>query len=217
MATFIDKGDKERAKFETKVAQRTIIDRQERERKSKLDNAKRRFATLRLKVERAKDAKNVLESEIQTLEQKIKGLEKETSFKSRSSVSSSPARSFETEAKLRNTGTKQEIAKKKVDHNARMFAEAVTKMKTIERELTEARAELSRLESESRRLQDERAKGTKEKREREDAITETKNEVSRAITALRAKKNLLPAAQREYKKMADEMENLQTEIRSLER
>ncbi len=217
MATFIDKEDKKRAEFETAVAKRAEKMRIETERRLKVGNMKRRLAVLRLKVERAKDAKDGLEKEVEVLEQNIKTLEKTPPSGTYGSTPQSTTRLFETEAKSRLTATKQETAKKKVEHTARMFAEAVTKMKTIERELNEAKAELGRLELESRHLQEERAKGAKEKKKKEDATAETKLEAARLATTLRAKKNLLPATQRAYKQAFDEMESLQAEIRSLER
>jgi len=217
MATFLDKDDKKRAELETKVAKQAAKDRAERERKLKLDNARRRFAVVRLNVERVRDKKSGLESEIQALEQEIRNTEKEERFsKGAGSSSQSGGQYIQTEVKIRNAAIKQEAAKTRANHTARLFAEAVTKMKSAEAELTDAKKELQKLDIETKKLQEESKKRTAEKKKNEEAVNAVKTKRTQLTATLRMRKNTLPAVQREYQNIVGEMEKLQSDIRSLE-
>ena len=75
------RGDDKQAQYEKKIAEEAQKMREERERRLKLDNAKRKIISARLNAERKEKEKNALLQDIRALEDRVAKIEKETFHK----------------------------------------------------------------------------------------------------------------------------------------
>ena len=104
------RGDDKQAQYEKKIAEEAQKMREERERRLKLDNAKRKIISARLNAERKEKEKNALLQDIRALEDRVAKIEKETSLGTLASVSPSSGRALDIERNVRNARMKVGVA-----------------------------------------------------------------------------------------------------------
>ncbi|MEK7134596.1 MAG: hypothetical protein AAB805_01360 [Patescibacteria group bacterium] len=210
------RGDDKQAQYEKKIAEEAQKMREERERRLKLDNAKRKIISARLNAERKEKEKNALLQDIRALEDRVAKIEKETSLGTLASVSPSSGRALDIERNVRNARMKVGVAAqvKKMEGEIARLEEDLKRKK---RELEGASGKAREAQTELKRWEEEKTKASGARKQTDDKVKNLKAESGRLKINILQKKNLVPAVEREYEKAAAEARSLEEEIRSLEK